>query len=121
MSDLYQDTLREIVVQFGRSVLADSGRLKGLLNDHLGQHPGGHQPRVNILLLALAEQVPQQLLAAGAPAELLRQRLAARLEANLAMTAEAAAWAVHAWAFALGLQLAAQVPGPPPAAPAPAP
>ena len=65
MSELYQDTLREIVVQFGRSVCDDPGRLKGLLNDHLGQHPGAHQGRINILLLALAEQVGLRCVATG--------------------------------------------------------
>jgi formylglycine-generating enzyme required for sulfatase activity len=116
MSDFYQETLREIVVQFGRGVCNDPARLKGLLGDYLGGHAGAHQPRINILLLALAERVPQQLLAGGAPGELLRQRLAARLQADLAMTAEAAAWAVHSWALALGLET-----GPAPAAAAPSP
>jgi hypothetical protein len=54
---------------------------------------------------ALEERVPLDLLAAQSamPRELLLTRLTKRLEDQMALTEEAARWAVHSWALALAV------------------
>jgi hypothetical protein len=66
---------------------------------------GAHRREINILLGALRERVPLDLLAArnSVPVELLLTRLSKRLEDHLALTEEAARWAIDSWALALGI------------------
>ncbi len=66
---------------------------------------GAHRREINILVGALRERVPLDLLAArnSQPRGLLLTRLARRLEEHLAQTEEAARWAVDSWALALGI------------------
>jgi hypothetical protein len=66
---------------------------------------GEHRREINILVGALRERVPLDLLAGrnSVPPELLLRRLAKRLEEQLALTEEASRWAVDSWALALGI------------------
>ena len=101
MSDVPRSALRDIIAKHGTDVCSDARRCEGLLKDRCG----AYRREINILVNALEERVPLDLLAAGnsLPRELLLARLAKRLEEHLALTEDAANWAVESWALALGI------------------
>ncbi len=107
MNDGPRQTLRELVARYGRGLCSDARRCEGLLRDLCGEH----RREINILVSALKERVPLDLLAAQSamPRGLLLARLAKRLEDHLALTEEAARWAVDSWALALGVVTEAEV------------
>ncbi|HLM59146.1 MAG TPA: hypothetical protein VK422_23780 [Pyrinomonadaceae bacterium] len=99
--DVSRRTLRELIARHGAGLCSDARRCEGLLRDHCGEH----RREINILMGALDERVPLDLLAGqgSMPRGLLLSRLSKRLEDQLALTAEAARWAVGSWALALGV------------------
>lgn len=101
MNEQPRQKLREIVARHGRSIVEDARRCEGLLRDYSGQH----RREVSVLVSALEEHVPHDLLApaAGTPRAVMLKRLARRLSDNQAISEPAAAWSVNTWAFALGL------------------
>jgi len=101
MNEQPRQKLREIIARHGRSVVQDARRCEGLLRDYTGEH----RREVSVLVSALEEHVPQDLLAApaGTPREVLLKRLARRLSDYRAISEPAAAWSVNSWALALGL------------------
>ncbi|MBA3321712.1 MAG: hypothetical protein H0T45_09760, partial [Pyrinomonadaceae bacterium] len=107
MNDVPRQTLRELIDKYGPDLCSDAGRCGGLLRDLCG----AHRREINILIGALKERVPLDLLAARSamPRALLLSQLAKRLEDQLAFTEEAARWAVDSWALALGVVTDADV------------
>ena len=107
MNDAPRRTLRELVARHGPGLCSDAKRCEGLLRDLCG----AHRREINILVGALKERVPLDLLAGrGAmPRGLLLSRLAKRLEDQLALTEDAARWAVASWALALGVVTEAEL------------
>lgn len=101
MNERPRQILSEIVTRHGASVVQDVRRCEGLLRDYAAEH----RREVSVLVSALEEQVPQELLAApaGTPLEVQLRRLARRLSDNRAISEPAAAWSVNSWALALGL------------------
>ncbi|MDQ4123880.1 MAG: hypothetical protein M3209_20770 [Acidobacteriota bacterium] len=101
MNNAPRQALREIIAKYGTEICSDSRRCEGLLKDKCGSF----RREISILINALEERVPLDLLAGGnsLPRELLLNRLAKRLEDNLALTENAAVWAVETWALALNL------------------
>src|SRR5829696_288675 len=101
MNDAPRQTLRELIARHGPGLCSDARRCEGLLRDLCGEH----RREINILVGALRERVPLDLLAGrnSAPTGLLLSRLARRLEDQLALTADASRWAVDSWALALGI------------------
>lgn len=101
MNDAPRQTLRELIARHGPGLCSDVRRCEGLLRDLCGEH----RREINILVGALRERVPLDLLAGrnSAPTGLLLTRLAKRLEEHLALTEEASRWAVDSWALALGI------------------
>jgi hypothetical protein len=101
MNEQPRRKLREIIERHGRAVVEDVRRCEGLLRDYSGEH----RREVSVLVSALEERVPQELLAvpAGTPREVLLARMARRLSEDRALSEPAAAWAVNSWALALGL------------------
>lgn len=101
MNNVARQALREIVAKYGKEIASDSKRCEGLLKDKCGSY----RREISILINALDEHVPLDLMAGGnaVPRELLLNRLAKRLEDNLALTQNAAVWAVESWALALNL------------------
>lgn len=101
MNDAPRRTLRELIARHGTGLCSDARRCENLLRDL----SGAHRREINILTGALRERVPLDLLAArnSVPRDLLLTRLSKRLEENLALTEEAAGWAVDSWALALGV------------------
>ena len=96
-----RQTLRQLISKYGLDLCSDVKRCQGLLRDLCGVH----QREVNILIGALRERVPLDLLAGRTvmPHGMLMARLTKRLEEQLGLTAEAALWGVESWALALGI------------------
>lgn len=99
--------LRRILAKYGNEVCSDARRCENLLKDLCGSY----RREVNVLVNAIEERVPLDLLAArrSTPLELLLTRLEKRLEEQTAMTAEAASWAVESWALALNIATDAEI------------
>lgn len=107
MNNFPRQILRQIVDKYGKEICSDARRCKSLLNDFCG----ACRRETNILVDAIEERVPLDLLAGAAsmPAELLLNRLEKRLEENTGLTAQAARWAVESWALALGVASDAEI------------
>ncbi len=97
-------TLRALVDRYGVSLIGESGRLRGLLQDECPQA----KREISVLLQALEERVPQDLMRvhSGEPIGSLSPRLAKRLSDEKAMSPHASRWAVATWAQGLGLETA---------------
>jgi hypothetical protein len=102
-----RQALRDIIAKYGTEICSNGKRCEGLLNDRCGSF----RREISILTNALNEHVPLDLLASNnsVPRELLLTRLAKRLEENLALTEDAAVWAVESWALALNIITDAEI------------
>lgn len=102
MRDKPAATLRKLIQQHGNDLTEDSRRTEALLNDLCPTY----RREVFVLVNAQRQQVPADLLAAPKwmPAEAVSVRLSSRLQERLALSEEAADWAVRSWAIALGLR-----------------
>jgi len=107
MNNLPRQMLRRILTKYGNEICSDARRCKSLLNDLCGSY----RREINVLVNAIEERVPLDLLAASSsiPHELLLTKLEKRLEEQTALTAEAAQWAVKSWALALGVATEAEI------------
>ena len=96
-----------ILAKYGKDICSNARRCEGLLNDLCGSY----RREINVLVNAIEERIPLDLLAGAAsmPLELLLTRLEKRLEEQTALTAEAARWAVESWALALNLATESQI------------
>ena len=111
--------LFEVLHEYGEGLIEDPRRFEALLRDFCPQWDW--KPRV--LVDVLKERVPQELSNSSSPSLALvkSQQLVERLETDLALTQEAARWAVDSWALAMGVVTAPPPPPPPQRAPPPAP
>ena len=100
-----ETALRSLIDRYGPSLLSESGRLRSFLQDEC---PNSKR-EISVLLQALDEQVPQDLLRvqSGEPLESLAPRLAKRLTDQKALAPEASNWAVKTWARGLGVSAVA--------------
>jgi hypothetical protein len=107
MNNLPRQMLRQILAKHGKEICGNARRCEGLLNDLCG----AYRREINVLVLAIEERIPLDLLAGAKslPPELLLSRLEKRLEEQTALTAEAARWAVESWALALGVVRDAEI------------
>lgn len=108
MDNIPRQKLCEIISKYGRAICDDARRVEGLLRDLCG----GYKRETSVLVIALHERVPQELLntsSSGITPELAIARLSKRLHDDLAITEDAARWAVESWALALGVITAADV------------
>jgi len=101
MNDTPRQKLCEIVRRHGSGVIERPRRCEGLLRDYCG----AHRREISVLVMALEEHVAADLLAsqAGTPRAMLLAKLISRLSDNLALSEDAARWAVNSWALALGV------------------
>ncbi len=101
MNDLPRQKLKEIIIQYDRSICDEPQRCEGLLRDFCGQH----RKEIAVLVSALKERVPADLLASqnSTPPVILLARLTKKLQDNLGLAEEAARWAVESWGLALGV------------------
>lgn len=107
MNNPPRQTLRRIINKYGKEIGGDPKRCESLLNDLCGEY----RREINVLVNAIDERVPLDLLAGAAsmPREMLLNRLENRLAEQTAMTREAARWAVESWALALNLATDADI------------
>lgn len=106
MDDLAQQQLIQLIARYGQSVCDDVQRCEALLRDYYG----GQKKEVSLLVNALKEQVPKEIISSAGkmPPAVLHTRLVRKLEDNLCMTASAAQWAVETWSKALGVEIAGE-------------
>ncbi len=99
MNNVVRQQLCEIVRRHGRAIIDEPRRLEGLLRDYCA----GQRREIAVLVNAVEERVAADLLQSnvGTPRAVLFARLAGRLHDNLAMSEDAARWAVASWALAL--------------------
>lgn len=95
-------TLKRLLRQYGQELIDDPRRTEALLRDYCGQHTR----EIFVLVNAQKQRVPTELLAAPAwmPRQATYSRLSRMLQSKLALTDDAADWAVAAWANALELE-----------------
>ncbi len=107
MNNLPRQMLRRILTKYGNEICSDARRCESLLNDLCGEY----RREINVLVNAIQERVPLDLLAANSsmPHELLLTKLEKRLEEQTALTTDAAQWAVESWALALGVATEAEI------------
>ncbi len=107
MNNAPRQVLRRIIAKYGNDLCGNARRCEGLLKDLCGEY----RREISVLINAIEERIPLDLLAAGSsvPRDLLLSKLAKRLEDNLGLTLEAAHWAVNSWAVALGVITEAEV------------
>lgn len=96
-----QRTLKRLLKQYGQELIEDPRRTEALLRDLCGQHTR----EIFVLVNAQKQRIPIDLLAAPAwmPRQATYKRLSRLLQTKLALTEDAADWAVTAWAAALDL------------------
>ena len=98
-ADVVSEGLRQLIDKYGRSLVDDPARLRGLLRDIMGDH------RLEISLLIGATEIGvASELARGERSTLMparKRQLATRLESERGISPENAIWAVDAWASAL--------------------
>jgi uncharacterized RDD family membrane protein YckC len=102
MNNLPRQKLYELIHKYGRSLCDEPTRTKGLLSDFCGQY----RKEINVLIIALQEGIPGNLLLSSQnsiPQTVTLTRLSKRLHDNLGLDEEAARWAVESWALALNL------------------
>ena len=101
MKDFPRQKLREIILQYGRSLCDEPRRCEAFLQDFCGQY----RKEVSVLVIALKERVPNELLASqsSTPPVVLLARLTKRLQDNVSLTEDSARWAVESWGLALGV------------------
>ena len=100
MDDTTRHALCQLVAKYGRDVADDAKRCEGLIRDFCP----GHRREANVLIAALKERVPAELLMSSVtlPKVAVLARLAKRLHDNLGIDEGFALWAVESWALALG-------------------
>ncbi|WNZ44134.1 RDD family protein [Leptolyngbya boryana CZ1] len=101
MNTLPSETLRNLIVRYGRSLCDDPRRLEALLRDYCGTY----RQEISVLTGAARERIPPDLLTSVStmPIEIAIAQQTKRLQANLGLSEDSARWSVQSWAFALGL------------------
>jgi TPR repeat protein len=106
MNDSVRAKLAELLRSHGRALAEDPRRVKALLRDTCPDCPR----EVHVLVSAAEQRVPADLLASeGVPWEVLSARLVRRLIDELALSEDAARWAVRTWADVLGRSPGARI------------
>jgi hypothetical protein len=101
MNNFPRQQLVTIIAKHGHTLCQDPARCEALLRESCDES----LPEVSLLVNALKEQVPLELLSSpnNVPRRILQARLVRRLEENFCLKKDAARWAVDSWALALGL------------------
>ena len=92
-------TLRRLLAQYGPALLDDPARVDALLADLCGPH---HRERF-LLVHALRERIPAELLSQPQGGAVHGRRLSQRLQRRYGFSDEAAQWAIESWALALDI------------------
>ena len=96
-----QRTLKRLIKQYGQELIDDPRRTEALLRDLCGQHTR----EIFVIINAQRLHVPTELQDAPTwlPYAAVQSRLTRQLQTKLALTEDAADWAVATWANALGV------------------
>ena len=103
MDDAVLVPLREIVSEGGPEICRNAQRVEALLRDLAG----GHRREIAVLVGAVREGVPAELLTyrdVSLP-PMMGEQFARKLRDNLGLADEPARWAVDAWATVLGVTM----------------
>ena len=94
-----REKLRELIIEYGRSLCDDPRRCEALLKDYCGQY----KREIFALVIAQKNRVAEDLLKAssGMPQSVIVARLIKRLEDELGLAEKVAHWAVESWVLAL--------------------
>jgi len=98
-----ESRLARVIERHGPQIVQDRSRLTGLLRDAMMNE---HRPLLSMLLRTLDEDVPATLLRSATdarPYRVVESDLVDRVVQNTMSSPEAVAWAVQAWAKALGV------------------
>ena len=97
LAELPRSILSRLLADYGPALVNEPARVDALLADLCTEYP-----RERFLLVhALRERIPADLLARPRGGGALGQRLTRRLQSEYGFSAEAARWAVESWAMAL--------------------
>ena len=102
MTDHPRLQLQHIILHYGRSICDDPKRCEALLRDLCPDN----RREVNLLVMALKEDVAKDLLTIGQASvsmEVLMLRLSQRLQDQFGTAEQLAIWSVETWAMALGI------------------
>lgn len=102
MNNVVRQKLIEMIARHGQEIIYAQRRCEGLLRDYVPSQ----RREISVLVNALEERVPMDLLATNSsamPRSVLLTRLAKRLHDDVAIEESAARWAVGTWALALGV------------------
>jgi hypothetical protein len=101
MNDLPQAQFNQLLSTYGSQLCEEQQRCEALLRDTFPEYPR----QVSLLVNALKQGVPQELLASHnkIPFEVTRSRLALKLADEMFVQDEAAQWVVNSWSEALGV------------------
>ena len=93
--------LRELIIEYGRSLCDDPRRCEALLKDYCGQY----KREIFVLVSALKNRVAEDLLKASAGVPQLHPigAIEQAIGGGIGDDPEAAHWAVESWALALGV------------------
>ena len=99
MNDQPRQVLHDIIQTYGESICDEPSRCEGLLRDMCGEY----KREVLLLVNALKQGIAVDLRSRQETIsmQIVLPKLVRRLEDNLALTTEAATWAVESWAVAL--------------------
>ena len=99
MHPLPRRTLRRLIAQYGPALLDQPARVDALLADLCGPY----QRERFLLVHALRDRIPAELLAQPQGGTIHWLRLSQRLQRRYGFSAEAAQWAIESWALALNI------------------
>jgi len=98
LENLVAQTLGEILIRHGRTVLGDARLCENFLKDYCAEY----KEEVALLALAVKERIPTDLLLSdGVPREILQTLLIKRLRRDAALSEANARWVVDCWSLAV--------------------
>ena len=96
-------TLDYILTNYGRNILKDTRKVEAMLRDLC--HAPEHKREINLIILALKENIPNELIHAQPVNDMLVMRLIKKLDDAYFIPAQQAQTAIETWAKALNIAL----------------
>lgn len=94
-----QRILRQLLATYGTGLLNEPSRVDAFLADLCG----GYRKERHLIVLAMRDRIPAELLAHTQGVAFLLPRLTRRLQERYGLSAEAAQWAIGSWGAALNV------------------
>ena len=96
-------TLNHILTNYGRNILTDTRKVEAMLRDLC--HATEHKREINLIILALKENIPSELINNQPVNDMLVMRLIKKLDDAYFIPAQQAQTAIETWAKALNIAL----------------